>query len=439
MLGYTRLHLFAAIAGGAALIAAIWIVLGLVFPSPPTKVDIASSFPGGHFQALARRYKSILARSGVTLNILTTDGSAENLKLLNDRSWDVSIGLMQGGVADAETAPDLLSLGRIDYQVFWLFTSTSENLSDLTRLKTKRIALGPLGSGARIVCERILNKAGVTPDNSTLLYLTPEQAFSALKERTIDALFINFSPESPILDSMLKSPDFRLMSFTDAEAFTHIFPYLVRLVLPRNVIDYERKIPAEDVTLIATTNVVLVHKGLHPTIIDLLAQAMTEVHSAAGLFQHLNEFPTPADPEYPVADEAREFYKNGPSFLNRYLPFWATNYLKRALAVLFTTIAIILPLFNYAPRIYRWFVEYRLRTLYKRLRGIERHLKDNITAKDIAELQAKVESLDREVFALEVPIRHSDLYFTIKSHLNLVHNRLDRRGTQLRAEAGDRL
>jgi TRAP transporter TAXI family solute receptor len=430
MLGYTRSHLLAALAVVAALTAAIWIALGFVFPSPPTKVDIASSFPGGHFQALARRYKSILARSGVTLNVLTTDGSVENLKLLNDPSWKVPIGLMQGGVADAETAPDLLSLGRIDYQVFWLFSSTKENLSDLAQLKAKRIALGPLGSGARLVCERILNKAGVTSDNSTLLYLMPEQAFSALKNKTIDALFVNFSSESPILDSLLRDSDFQVMSFKDVEALTRVFPYLVRLVLPRGVIDYESKIPPTDVVLIGTTNVVLVRKDLHPAIIDLLAQAMTAVHSAPGLFQHLNEFPNLADPEYSIADEAREFFKNGPSFLNRYLPFWVTNYVKRAAAVLLTAIAVF-PLLSYGPRIYRWFVEYRLLKLYKRLRSIERHLKDNIAIKDVEELKAQVESLDREIVALGVPMRHSDIYFTMKSHLNLVRNRLDMRSIQL--------
>ena len=429
MLGYTRLHLFAALAVAAALIAAIWIALGFVFPSPPTKVDIAGSFPGGHFQSLARRYKSILARSGVTLNVLTTDGSAENLKLLNDPKWKIPIGLMQGGVANAETAPDLRSLGRIDYQVFWLFYSASENFDDLTQFKGKRLALGPVGSGARIVCERILNKAGVTSDNSTLLYLTPEQASSALKNRTIDALFLNFSPESPILGSLLRDSDFRVMSFSDAEALTRVFPYLVRLVLPRRVIDYELKIPPTDIVLIGTTNVVLVRKELHPAIIDLLTQAIVEVHSAPGVFQRVNEFPTLADPEYTVADEARDLLKNGPSA--QYLPFWVTNYVKRAVAVFVTVIAIVLPLFSYGPKIYRWFVEYRLLTLYKRLRDIERQLKDNITAKSVAELKAQVESLDREIIALGVPMSHSDLYFTMKSHLNLVRNRLDTRGIQL--------
>jgi hypothetical protein len=80
-----------------------------------------------------------------------------------------------------------------------------------------------------------------------------------------------------------------------------------------------------------------------------------------------------------------------------------------------------------------------LRTLYKRLRLIERHLKDHIAAQDIAGLRAEVESLDREIIALGVPMSHSDVYFTMKSHLHLVRNRLEARSTQLQADVSDRL
>ena len=52
------------------------------------------------------------------------------------------------------------------------------------------------------------------------------------------------------------------MNLTDADALTRIFPFLVRLVMPRGVVDYEHEVPASDVILIATTNVVLVRKEL---------------------------------------------------------------------------------------------------------------------------------------------------------------------------------
>jgi TRAP transporter TAXI family solute receptor len=433
MLGYTRKHLFIVLAAALCMVGIAWLAFGIFFPAPPTKIAIAGSFKGGHFESLALRYKDLLAQAHVEVDVRTTEGSVENLKLLNDPHSGVQIAFMQEGITNAQQAPDLLSLGRIDYQVLWLFYPADETFSDLTQLKGKRVALGPLGSGTRIVAEKILRVSGVTSENTTLLNLTPQEAVGELKEGVIDALFLSFSPDSQILHSLLEYPNFRLLSLTDAEALTRIFPFLARLVLPRGLFDYEKKIPANDVILIATTNVVLVRKEIHPAIIRLLAQTIAEVHSAPGVFQRTGEFPLQTDPEFPVAEEALDFYKNGPSLLNRYLPFWITNYVKRTLAVVFAAIAIIVPIFSYAPQLGKWFVEYRLRALYRRLRTIEVNLQKSTTVQGIVALEDELESLDRETIAFGVPMRNSALYFLIKSHLHLVHNRLRKRHTELSA------
>jgi len=99
-----------------------------------------------------------------------------------------------------------LSLGRIDYQVLWLFYPADKTFSDLTQFRGKRIALGPLGSGTRIVAEKILNISGVTSENTTLLKFAPQEAVGALNAGAIDALFLSFSPDSPILHSLLGNP-----------------------------------------------------------------------------------------------------------------------------------------------------------------------------------------------------------------------------------------
>jgi len=424
MLGFTQKHLFVAIVTALVSISVIWFALGILFPAPPTKITIAGSFVGGHYESLARRYQELLERAHLQVEVRMTDGSAENLKLLNNPKSGVQIAFMQGGVANGAQAPDLLSLGRVDYQVYWLFYPAADTLNDLPELKGRRIGLGPVGSGSRLVSEKILAVSGVTAENSTLLNLSPLSALEALKNRSIDALFLNFSADSPFLRALLKDPQFRPMSFTGAEALTRIFPFLVHLVLPRGVIDYENKIPAADVTLIATTNAVLVRKEIHPAIIDLLAQTMQTVHGAPGIFQRADEFPTSTDPEYPVAEEAREFYRNGPSFLNHYLPFWISNYVKRALAVLLTAIAIVLPTFNYAPKLHKWLVEYRLRALYRRLRNVEASFQKGVTAVQVSELDRELESLDRELGRLGVPTKHSDIYFSTISHLNLMRSRM---------------
>ena len=424
MLDFNRWHLLK----GAALIFSIlvvcWLVLHYLVPAPPSTITIATSFTGGHYQALGRRYQEILAREHVTVDVRATDGAVENLKLLNDPASGIQIGFMQGGVANSKQAPELLSLGRIDHQVFWLFYPTGETLNDLTQLKGKRIALGPLGSGTRAVTEKILSISGVTSETATLLTLSAQSAVNALNDGTIDALFLTFSPNSPILHSLLKGPQYQPMSFTDAEALTRIFPFLVRLVMPRGVIDYERKIPATDVIIIATTNVVLVRKELHPAVIDLLVQTMLEAHNEPGLFQKVGDFPTQTDPEFPVALSARDFYKNGPSFLNRYLPFWMTNYAQRTIAVLAAVTAIMLPLFHYLPLLYKWNMRRRLLYWYDRLKSLEASIDAHPSDRHLAEKQAEVEQIDDAVSRIRFPLALADQLYTLRSHIDIVRRRL---------------
>jgi uncharacterized protein len=175
-------------------------------------------------------------------------------------------------------------------------------------------------------------------------------------------------------------------------------------------------------TLISTTNVVLVRKEIHPAIIDLLAQAILEAHSAPGLFQKVGDFPTQTDPEYPVAQSARDFYKNGPSFLNRYLPFWMTSYVQRIIAVLVAVIAIVLPVFSYAPKLYLWFIHERMRKLYRRLRVVDKALLTELTTPQVQALQTDLENISRA--ASIVPMRNSELFFDLRTHIDRTRTHL---------------
>ena len=370
MLGYTRQHLVAVIVAVSCLGGVIWLALEIAIPAPPTKITIAGSFKGGHYEALGLRYKDILARSHLKVDVRATDGALENLRLLNDPHSGIQVAFMQGGIANGEQAPDLLSLGRVDHHIFaGFFHPVDETLSVLDAAQGQAHRSGPCLPRRVPWAKSNCMVGGVTSENTTFLSLTPQSAVNALNDGAVDALFLGLSPDLPILQALLRSPKYRPMSFTDADALTRIFPFLVRLVMPRGVVDYETKVPASDVILIATTNVVLVRKELYLSIIDLLIQTMVEVHSAPGIFRRIGEFPTSTDPEYPVAEEASHFYKNGPSFLNRYFLPWVTNYFKRAIALVLTAIAIIVPVFSYSPRLYKWLVEHPFCAVYTVISG----------------------------------------------------------------------
>jgi TRAP-type uncharacterized transport system substrate-binding protein len=411
------------------------LALAYFIPAPPSKITIAGSFKGSHYNFVTAQYKEILARSHVMVDARVTEGAVDNLRLLKDPASGIEVALMLGGVSDGKQSPGLKSLGRINYEIFWVFCRATDAFDDLRQLKGKRIAVGPAGSGTKMVAEKILAVAGITSETATLLPLGAQSAVEALDDSKVDVIFIAFAPEAPIILSLLKNPKFRLINFEAAEALTRIFPFLVRLVMPQGLIDYERKFPPADVTVIATTNAVLVRDDIHPAVMNLLVQAMLEANGGPGLFQRAGDFPTRTDPEYPVAQSALDFYKNGPSFLHRYLPFWITNYAQRIIAVLAAVIAIVLPLFSYAPKLYRSLVENRLGSMYRRLRAIEGSLHKEVTAAEISVLEAEVESVDRASNILGVPMRHSELFFSLKVHIDLVRAHLTSRRVELLKQA----
>lgn len=133
-----------------------------------------------------------------------------------------------------------------------------------------------------------------------------------------------------------------------------------------------------------------------------------------------------------MAQIAVDYYKNGPSLLPKYLPFWMAIYAQRTIALLIATLAIILPVFGFAPRLYGWFVQERLRKLYRRLRVIEQALQVELTVAQAEVLQSDLADIDRVASA--VPMRHSDLFFIFRLHLDQTRSRLASRLVEARSQ-----
>jgi TRAP-type uncharacterized transport system substrate-binding protein len=403
---------------------AVSVALVYFFPTPPSKITIATSFKGGAYELFGQHYRDILARSGISVTLRNTEGSGENLRLLRNPTSGVQVAFVQGGFSNKKESPQIVSLGRISYQPFWIFYASEHVWPDLTSLKGKRIAVGPMGGGTRVVAEKVLGAVGIAATADELSAAFGRAAVDALKAGIVDAVFLPGPFESPLIQHLLQDPKVRLLDMPRAEALTRRFPFLVKLTLPAGMIDLERNLPPADFTIIGTTTSLIARDDLHPQIVHELATALTQVHGDAGPFNSAGEFPTQTDPEYKFSAGAREYYRNGPSFLERYLPFWMTNYAQRTLAILLATFAVILPVFNYAPRLYRWMTRERVLKLYRTVRSIESELQRELTAARISELQSELEMIDHATKDMQVPLRHSDILFSFKIHVNLLRQRL---------------
>ena len=434
MLGFSRRQLligFAAVVFTASIVS---LALVYFFPAPSSTISFSSGFKGGSYEQFTERYRKILERRHVKLELRQTGGAGETINLLDDPESGLQAGLVQGGSVEGAQASGLLSLGRVNYQIFCIFHRASDKLDDLTELRGKRVAVFPVGTGTRIVSDKVLAISGVTTETATLLSLGPREAVDAVVGGTADAAFLGFASDAPILQSILRDSRVQLMSVARTEALTRHFPFLVRLVLPQGAIDFANNIPASDVVLFSTTNSLVVRSDLHPALIRLLAEAVLETHDKPGLFQQAGEFPKQTDPDFPMAESALDFYKNGHPFLERYMPTWLVPHFQRLLAVLVAMGAIVLPIFSVVPKLFRSFVEYRLSSMYRRLREIEATLQIDNATSQVSTLSAELASIDRNISLFGIPKQYSDLFFSIKSHLDVVRTRLESRRAELQGK-----
>ena len=92
------------------------IALQFVQPAPSRHVVIATGLEDGAYFGFAKRYRAVLEKNGIALEVRPTSGSYENYQLLRQENSDIDIAFVQGGIGNAEEAPDLLSLGSVYYE-----------------------------------------------------------------------------------------------------------------------------------------------------------------------------------------------------------------------------------------------------------------------------------------------------------------------------------
>ncbi len=416
--------------GPVLILSAIAVVLALhyVRPAPPKALTMSSGPAGSTFAAVAEQYRRILAKSGITLTVLPSKGSLENLERLRDPHSGVDIGLVQSGVAGTGTgtAGDVVSLGSVFYEPITIFYRRDKPLERLSQLQGGRIAVGAEGSGTRALSLALLKANEIEPGGATrLLDLEGEAARQALLSRAADAIVLTGdSASTATIREMLHAPGIRLYDFRQGDAYVRRFRYLSKLDVPAGAFDLGENLPASAATLLAPTVELLAHPDLHPALSDLLIEAATEVHGRATLFQNANQFPAPLVHDFPISTDATRFYKSGKSFAYRYLPFWLASLLDRALVVLVPIVVVVIPGLRYLPQLYGWRIDSRIHRRYGELMALERESLEDLTADKRAALVERLAEIEKSVIARKMPGSHAEQIYILRQHIDFVRGRL---------------
>ena len=408
--------------GALLIIISFLVAFQFVQPAPPRHIVIATGQPEGTYYHHGQEYRKILARDGIDLEVRRTAGSVENLRLLE--AGEVDIAFLQGGIGTLAQGDTLISLGSLYYEPLWIFYRADLPAERFIDLKGLRIDVGAEGSGTPVMAQQVLDRIGVTPADAMISSLGGEKAADMLQDSRLDLAFMIYGYQAPLVQRLLRSDTVRVWSARRAEAFYRHYRHMTIVKLPEGFVDFASNIPPQDVTLLATTTQLVALSDLHPALIDVLLLAAQEIHSTGGVFEDPGEFPALKQLDFKVSKETRRFYKSGPTFLRRYMPFWLATFADRMKIMLIPLVALFLPFVKVMPSLYRWRVRSRIYRWYRELEEL-----DPVVQKDeiLAHLEESIERMnhiEQQVAQISIPLGYREELYALRMHIDLLRKKL---------------
>jgi uncharacterized protein len=410
------------------LVALLFATLWVLVPPPPRSIELATGFPTGLYQKFGERLQSELAEQGVSMKLRTTGGTGDNLALLSDQHSGVDFAMVQGGVADLSKYPNLVSIAGVFYEPVWVwyressFKNEGGRLSLLSQLKGKRVSIGNDGSGTLSLTTKLLEASGLSMNDFHAEKLKPLDALEKFKKNELDVIFIVSAAEAPILKNFYETPGIRLMSFEQADAYVHLFPFLSKVTVPRGVVSIAYDLPRQDIQVLAATATLVGKDDVSPALVTLLLGDTYEILKTYSYVQKPGEFPSGSGLDFPLHVDAEIYLKDGPSFLHRHLPFWTAVWIGRFAKIVIPLLVILIPLFTYIPAAKNFFLRLKLSRVYEELKVIEK----NASVPELKEKNYRdLIDIERRVGNIRVSMLDAKELYDLKGHVGEVRGRLN--------------
>ncbi len=392
---------------------------------PPRRLVIATGAKEGAYYRFAEQYAELLKPEGITLDIRSTEGTVENLRLLMDERSDVSVAFVQTGIADPDQSKSLFALASLYREPLWIFFQGSEVVDRLTQLKGRRIGIGSNGSGTRGIALQLLKANGFDEESDELLNVGSNDAADALEKHEIDAAFFVAGVDAKYIRRLITNPDVHLIELAHTEAYERQFRFLTSVTIHEGLLDLQQNIPSKEIDLIAPAATLVAHNSIHPALVSLLLKVAGKVHSKGDLLSNVGEFPSPQMTDLPLSEDAARFFRSGPPVLQRYLPFWLASLVDRLKIMIIPLVMLLMPLLRVAPPLVRWQTRRKIYKWYAELRHIDQRTIKGMSREEATQSLEHLQRLEQRIARVGVPLSYMEEYYNLRLHLHLVRTHVN--------------
>lgn len=413
--------------GPAMVIAIVGFIIAYQFvaPAPPRNIVIGTGGSGGAYYSFGKKYQEILKKNGIALEVRQTAGSVENIQLLEKDKGGVDIAFIQGGTGSSANRPeDIIALGSLNFEPMWIFYRPDLSIKRLPDLKGMRVSVGEVGSGTRALSIQLLDLNGVNEQNTRFISSPFEAVYEGLKEGVIDVIIYVAYPNAEKLGRILDTGLVSILGIERPHAYAIRFHYLNVLTLPEGTVDFVKNNPPEDIHMLGPTMQLVARADLHPALVGLLLQAAERIHGSGRGFEEAGQFPAPINLDFRLSNEARRYYKSGPTFLQRYLPFWIANFIARMTVMLLPLFALLFPLFKMMPAIYRWRMRSKIYRWYSRLEEVDPEIQQIESPEQLDELVEDLDRIEHDVSRINIPLAYTEALYQLRLHIDMLRKKI---------------
>lgn len=217
--------------------------LGDLFAPRHQSLTIATAPEGGHYLRLSELMRQEIDKGrNVSMTVLRTQGSLENLELLEQGKADFA--LVQGGL-DHDRLKGMSAVAQVSWQYVHILVPFDSPMRELRDLKGKKVSLGPPLSGNANLGKNLFDffwpGGGVEIVHSRVADLSND-----LAEGKIDAALLVYDFHANVVENLLRDGEYRILNIPESKAIADAIPGCFPTSIPRGTYGPNRTIPAEE-------------------------------------------------------------------------------------------------------------------------------------------------------------------------------------------------
>ena len=416
-----RSYLIAAL-GVLATIAAVFVLR----PGVPDQVTFLTGPAESTEHVYGVQYAAFLRQAGLRVDLVTTEGSSENLRRLGSEAGP-TVAFLPSGVEQLpyarEAADKVASLGAVYLKPLWLFLRAGTGASTLEDLDSLRVAAGSPESDTWGILRLVASEGRLDFQFESVQAdrLSADSLRAALVDGRLDGVFVAGAAASPLVGGLLRAPGLEPAAFPRVDALVLRNPNFVAVRMPEGAVDLWENVPDRDLELIAANMNLAVRDDLPPALVDLLLDAAQRIHRERTLVSAAGTFPRPTGVTLPLDERAERYYTEGPSPLRRFLPFWLATLVDRFLLLAVTFFTALFALFSVLPKLLSLPFRVSSARSYRRLEALEREAAAGTLSRE--ELLAGIDDVDARTAALRISPLDRVAFLELRQYLHDMRER----------------